>query len=289
MDLLAALFILVDHLLDPAVLMVVGVSCWEEQVEFVRILLVDSEDQVDPFVDIVAHVFRLKLLTHDARQVVRVCCVRWHSHAIDEKLTSNVADLLFLSKPSVVPVPVLIELRQEEELWNELSVATVGADSVIEALKAELGPIRIFGRIAEDEGTRIRLKPLQKEHVCEEGRVAYSILKSIRSKQLPVHEVHLVAFDSLILHRLQSTLVAILNLIFALLVENGGYFAKVSVDLIARFRLFKRVQVTFVVSEDPREDWVRTQVVEASRTELVQLKEQLLVLNLALEPWVEHI
>ena len=164
----------------------------------------------------------------------------------------------------MIPIPILIQFGQEVELRDHLCVATVSTHGIIEALEAVLGPISVLRRVTKDEGARIGLKPLEQKHVREEGRVADSVLESFCSKQLPVHKVHLVAIDALLLHRLQPALVSTANLVLVPLVEDGCNFAEVSVDLGSRLGLLKGDQVTLVVSEDPGEDWIRAQVVEAS-------------------------
>ena len=166
-------------------------------------------------------------------------------------------------------VPVLIELWQEEKFWDQLRVATIGADSVVKTLEAVLCPICILGRIAENEGASIWLKPLQKEHVCEEGRVADSILEGVGTEKFVVHEVHFVPLDAMLFHCFHSALIAIVNLLFALFVENGSDFTEVAVDLASLLCLFERVEVALVVREDPGKDRIGTQVIETSRAELV--------------------
>ena len=166
-------------------------------------------------------------------------------------------------------VPVLIELWQEVKFWDQLRVATIGADSVVKTLEAVLRPVCILGRIAKNEGASIGLKSLQKEHVCEEGRVADSILESIGTEKFVVHEVHFVPLDAMLFHCFHAALIAIINLLFVLFVENGSDFTEVSVDLAPWLCLFERVEVALVVSEDPWKDRIGTEVIEASRAELV--------------------
>ena len=119
--------------------------------------------------DIVTDMFGFELLSHNACQIIRVCRVWWHFHTIDKQLALQTANLLLLSQPSVKFVSVLIELRQKEKFWDQLRIAAISADSIIQTLKTIFCPISVLGCISENEGACIRLESLQKEHVCEEG------------------------------------------------------------------------------------------------------------------------
>ena len=106
---------------------------------------------------------------------------------------------------------------------------------------------------------------------------------------LPVHKVLLIALDAMLLHRFQPTRVPRFDLFFALFVENRSDFAEVSVNPSFRLRLLKSYKIALVVVEYPGEDWILTEIIEASTAEFVQLKKELLVLNLTLEPGIEYV
>ena len=108
----------IKHPFDFVVLVVVRVGCREEEIELFGVLLVDSKDKVNPFMDVVPDVFSLKLFAQDPCQVERVSCVRRHLHLVYEELAGLVSYSLLLPKPCMEPVPVLVQLRHEVVFWN---------------------------------------------------------------------------------------------------------------------------------------------------------------------------
>ena len=93
----------------------------------------------------------------------------------------------------------------------------------------------------------------------------------------------------MLLHRFHSALIAIVDLLFVFLVEDGSDFAKVTVDLATRLCLLEREEVALIVGQHPGKDRIGTKIIEASRAKLVELQEQFLVLDLAFEPRVQQV
>ena len=148
--------------------MVIRVCCREEQVELLGVLLVHSKDEVNPFMDIVPDMLRFKLFAQDSGQIKGVGSIGWHFHLVYEELTCLVSNSLFLAKPSMEPISVLVELRHEVILWNQLCIASFSANGVIEALQAVLGSISVFTVISKYESARIWLEPLEEKDVGQE-------------------------------------------------------------------------------------------------------------------------
>ena len=105
--------------------MVVRVRCREEEIEFFGVLLIYSEDQVDPLVDIFAHMLSLELFAQDPGQVEGIGCIWRHLHVVHEQLSGHITDCFLLAQSCMISVPVLVKFWTKVVFWYHLSVATV--------------------------------------------------------------------------------------------------------------------------------------------------------------------
>ena len=87
---------------------------------------------------------------------------------VNEELARLVSNSLFLAEPCMEPVPVLVQFRHEVVFWNQLGIATFGADSIVEALHAVFGTVSVFTAIAKNKSARIWLKSLEEEDIGQE-------------------------------------------------------------------------------------------------------------------------